>query len=52
MHNFKGAFVDCSKVFRLLQSNHYQAVYQKYKNEIILHANSGRDVGLTGLLQI
>jgi hypothetical protein len=39
-------------MFRLLQSNHHQAEYQKYKKEIILHIVYGRDLGLTGLLYI
>lgn len=52
MHNFNGAFVDCSYLFRLLQTNHFQAVYQRCKKEIILYADSGRFVGLTGLLHI
>jgi hypothetical protein len=42
MYNFNGAIVDCGYVCRLLQSNHYQAVYQKYKREIILHADRTR----------
>jgi len=39
-------------MFRLLQSNHHQAVYQKYKKEIILRVDSGRDLCLTRLLHI
>jgi hypothetical protein len=31
VHNFSEAIVDCSYMFRLLQSDHHQAVYQKYK---------------------
>jgi hypothetical protein len=31
-------------MFRLLQSNHNQAVYQTYKKEIILHIESRRDL--------
>ena len=34
-------------MFRLLQSNHHQAVDQKCKKEINLHIVSGRDLGLT-----
>jgi len=35
MHNFGLAIFDCSYMFRLLESNHHQAVYQKYKTKII-----------------
>jgi hypothetical protein len=34
MHNFTVAIVEYSYMFWLLQSNHHQAVYQKYKKEI------------------
>jgi len=40
MRNFIVAIVDCSYMFRLLKSNHHQAVYQKYKTEIILQVGS------------
>lgn len=30
IHSFDVAIVDCSIVFRLLQCNHHQAIYQKY----------------------
>ena len=50
LHNFNLAIVDCSYMFRLLQSNHHQAVYQKVKQEMILHVGSGRDVDLTKIL--
>jgi hypothetical protein len=36
MHSFNVAIVECCYMFRLLQSNHSQALYQKYKKEIIL----------------
>jgi len=39
-------------MFRLLQSNHHQAVYQKYRKEIMLHLGSGQDLGLTKLLRM
>jgi len=41
MHNFNVAVVDCSCMFRLLQSNHHQTVYQKCKKGIIVHVVSG-----------
>jgi len=41
MLNFNVADVDCSYMFRLPQSNHHQAVYQKCKKEIIVHVVSG-----------
>jgi hypothetical protein len=41
MYNFNAASVDCSYVFRLLQSNPHQSVYQKYKNGIILYQGNG-----------
>lgn len=34
MHNFTVAIAEYSYTFWLLQSNHHQAVYQKYKKEI------------------
>ena len=34
MHNFDVAIVDCSYIFRLLQSNLHQAVYQKCKSKL------------------
>jgi len=37
-------------MFRLLQSSHYQAVHQKCKKEISLHAGTGRNFGLQMLL--
>lgn len=37
MCNFNVAIVDHDCIFRLLQSNHNQAVYLKYIKEIILH---------------
>jgi hypothetical protein len=47
MYNFNITIMHGSYMFRLSQSNHYQAVYQKCENEIILHVLSGRDFGLT-----
>jgi len=41
MYNFNVATVDCSYMFRLLQSNAHQSVYQKYKKGIILHIGKG-----------
>jgi hypothetical protein len=40
MRDFIVTIVDCSYMFRLLQSNRHQAVYQKYKMEIILHVGN------------
>jgi len=37
-------------MFRLLQNNHHQAVYWKYKKETILNIVSGRDFGLKQLI--
>jgi len=34
MHNFTAATVEYGYMFWLLQSNHHQAVYLKYKKEI------------------
>ena len=50
VNNFKVEIVDCSYMFRLLQSNHHQAVYQKYKTEIIFHVGGDWDVGLTKII--
>jgi hypothetical protein len=36
----------CTYMFRLLQSNHHQAVGQKFKEVINLHIASGRELGL------
>ena len=47
MRNFTVPTKHCSYMFRLLQSNHHQAVDQKGKKEINLHIASGRDLGLT-----
>jgi len=44
------AIVDCSYMFRLLQNNHHQAVYGKYKKETILNIVSGRDFGLKNVI--
>ena len=41
------AITHCSYMFRLPQSNPYQAAYQKFEKEIILHVVSRRDIGLT-----
>jgi len=35
MHNLNVTIVDCSYVFRLLESNHHQVVYREYRKEII-----------------
>ena len=43
------AILDHSSMFRLLLSNHHQAVYRKYNKEIILHVCSGCTGRLTGL---
>jgi hypothetical protein len=50
MHNFNVAIVDCSYMFRLLESNHHQDVYQTYKKEIILHIDHRRDLYTSGVL--
>jgi len=42
MHNFNVAIVDCRYLFRLLENNHHQTVYQTYKKEIILRIDSRR----------
>jgi hypothetical protein len=42
MHSFNVAIVECSYSF----GYHHQAAYQKYKEEIITHVVSGRDLGL------
>jgi hypothetical protein len=41
MHNFNVAFLDHSYMFRLLLSNHHQAVYWKYNKEFVVHVCSG-----------
>ena len=35
MHNLNVTIVDCSYMFRLLESNHLQVVYREYRKEII-----------------
>jgi len=50
MCNFNFAIVDRSCIIRLLQSNHHQAVYQKYIKEIILHIGGGRGLCLTKII--
>ena len=40
--NCNVAAVNCDYVFRLFQSNHHRAVYQKCKKEIILHGDRGQ----------
>jgi hypothetical protein len=40
------AIVDCSYSF----GYHHQAAYQNYKEEIIIHVVSGRDIGLTKVI--
>jgi hypothetical protein len=52
MHNFDVVIVDYSYMFRLLQNNHHQAVYRKYKEEIILHIDSVPILRLTKVLLI
>ena len=52
MHTFTVSTVDCSYMFRLLQSNHYQTVYQKCKMKIILHAGTKRNFSLQMFLHI
>jgi len=42
VHNFNVAIVVCSCLFRLLESNHHQAVYQTYEKDIILRIGSRR----------
>ena len=37
-------------MFQLLHSTHHQAVYQKCKEEIILHVVSGRVLGSTKVI--
>jgi len=46
IHNFNVAIADCSYSF----GYHHQAAYQKYKEEIIIHVVSGRDIGLTKVI--
>jgi hypothetical protein len=50
MHNFDVVIVDYSYMFRLLQNNHHQSVYRKYKEEIILHIDSEPVLRLTKVL--
>jgi hypothetical protein len=50
MHNFDVAILDYSYMFRLLQNNHHQAEYRKYKKEIMLHTDRGVDLRLTEVL--
>ena len=52
MHNFNVTTVECNYLFWLLLRNHHQAVYQKYKWEIILLVGSRQDLDLSRLLLI
>jgi len=47
MHIFDVVIVDYSYMFRLLQNNYHQAVYRKYKEEIMLHTDSETVLRLT-----
>jgi hypothetical protein len=50
IHTFNVTIEDCSYMFRLLQTNDHQAVYEKHTKEIVLHIVSGRDFGLTKVI--
>jgi len=49
-HNFDVVIVDDSYMFRLLQNNNHQALYRKYKEEIILRIDSEPVLRLTKVL--
>jgi len=47
MHKFNVAFVHCSYLFWVSNSNHHQTVHQKCQKKVILHMVRRRVFGLT-----